>query len=353
MDTRNLRRWASKHQFDSQLPAFVPLMARQTSHFAVDPGAIGRDMTENKSRWSAKLAALDANLLVALDALLQEGNVTRAAARLGITQSATSQTLGRLRDHFDDPILVRVGRQMQPTPFAQRIRARLHAAIGELQAVVHDRPAFEPASASRRFVLATVDYLAMLLVAPMQRELAKRAPGVDLAIHALDANSVANELEAGVVDLYVGVRGATERGMSTEPLFQERLMVVVRDEHPLLTNGLTAEGYADFPHLHVSPRREGGTLVGRTMQASGLTRRVAVEVPYFTLVPQLLRGSDLVATVPGRLARHFAEEHGVVALEPPIELPLVEICMAWDPRFEREPGIEWLREFVKRLSTTL
>lgn len=151
----------------------------------------------NASRWAAKLAALDTNLLVALDALLQECNVTRAAARLGVTQPAMSQTLARIRDHFDDPILVRVGRVMEPTPFARRVQDRLHQAISELEAVVRERPHFDPSQTSRRFVLAMVDYVALLLVAPLERAVSEVAPHIDVAVHALDAGAITPKLEAG------------------------------------------------------------------------------------------------------------------------------------------------------------
>ncbi len=301
------------------------------------------------SRWVTKLAALDTNLLVALDALLQEANVTRAAARIGVTQSAMSQTLGRLREHFDDPILTRVGRQMKPTPFAQRISARLHLAIGELEAVVRERPAFDPRKASRRFVLATVDYLALLYVPALRRKLAQHGSGLDLAVFALDAASVAEQLEAGIVDVYLGVHGATERSLHTKHLFKEPFSLLVHAKHPLAKRVPTPESYAKFPHVHVSPRRDSSTVVGRALRAHGLARHVAVEVPYFSLLPGLLLDSQLVATVPSSLAARFSEQHELVALAPPIELASLEICLAWDPRFEREPASEWLRRVVERV----
>src|SRR5690606_19585884 len=179
----------------------------------------------NAGRWAAKLAALDTNLLVALDALLQECNVTRAAARLGVTQPAMSQTLARIRDHFDDPILVRVGRVMEPTPFARRVQDRLHQAISELEAVVRERPHFDPTQASRRFVLAMVDYLALLLVAPLKRAIGEVAPHIDVAVHALDAGAITPKLEAGSIDLYLGIHGDTERGMKAKPLFRETFCI--------------------------------------------------------------------------------------------------------------------------------
>jgi DNA-binding transcriptional LysR family regulator len=306
--------------------------------------------TANDSRWSATLAALDMNLLVALDALLQEANVTRAARRVGVTQSAMSQTLARLRHQFDDPILVKVGRGLQLTPFGVRIRARLRDALAELEAVVRDRPAFDPSTASCRLALAMVDYLSMVLFPAIQKAVGERAPGIDLAVHALDAVSIAAALERGAVQLYVGVQGDTERALVARPLFKERLQVVVHKRHPLARKRLGVADYVAHPHVHVSPRREGGSVVDRALASAGVARRVITEVPYFGLLPSLLRGSDLVATVPERLARVFAREHGLHVIEPPVELPEIAICMAWHPAFERDPALLWLREVVEQVA---
>ena len=307
----------------------------------------------NTKTWVTKLAALDANLLVALDALLQEANVTRAARRVAITQSAMSQTLSRLRNQFDDPILVRVGRNMQPTPFAQSIKARLHQAISELEAVVRDRSEFDPQAVSHRFVLGTVDYLAMLLLAPLQQAVAERAPHVDLAVHALEGGSVASKLEEGIVDLYLGIPGDTERALETHKLFNEAFVVVVRPEHPLCREPLTPDAYVCWPHIHVSPRREAGSIIDRGLADAGLNRRVAIEVPYFALVPKLVESSDLVATVPERIGRLFEAEHGLTLLSAPVTLPEIEICMAWHPSFAREPALVWLRELVEEVARTI
>jgi DNA-binding transcriptional LysR family regulator len=304
----------------------------------------------SQRRWAVKLAALDVNLLVALDALLQEANVTRAAARIGITQSAMSQTLGRLREYFEDPILVRAGRGMQPTLFAERLRSRLHTAIGELEAVVRERPQFVPGKASRRFVIATVDYLALLFVPSLQRLLQERAPGIDLAVCALDVESVNTQLETGVVDLYLGVPGKTEAAMQTTPLFQEAFSVVMRPKHPLRRAGLSVEAYAQAQHLHVSPRRHTTSIVARALSELGLERRVALEVPFFALVPSVLHETDLIATVPTRLAQWFEAEHGLALSAPPLLLSGFEICMAWHPRFDREQGLVWLRERVAEVT---
>ena len=307
----------------------------------------------NSSRWATRLASLDANLLVALDALLQEANVTRAAKRVAITQSAMSQTLSRLRDQFDDPILVRVGRTMQPTPFAESIKARLHRAISELEAVVRDRSEFDPRTVVHRFVVGTVDYLSMLLLPPLQQAVADRAPHVDLAVHALDAGSNASKLEEGIVDLYLGIPGDTERALETHTLFHEGFTVVVRPDHPLCQEPLTPDAYVSWPHVHVSPRREAGSIIDRGLADVGLNRRVAIEVPYFALVPKLVESSDLVATVPERIGRLFEAEHGLALLPVPVTLPEIEVCMAWHPSFAREPALVWLRELVAEVARTI
>lgn len=305
------------------------------------------DATER--RWATALAALDANLLVALDALLQESNVTRAAKRVGITQSAMSQTLGRLRRQFDDPILVQVGRRMQPSAFGLRIKGRLHHAVSELEAVVRDRPDYDPATATNRFVIATVDYLAMLLTPSLQRLLTEEAPGVRLAIHALDADAITARLAEGVVDLYVGVHGQTERALTTHTLHHEELQVLMGPRHPLADAELSLEAYAQLRHVHVSPRREAGSIVDRGLAAAGHARTVAVEVPYFALLPGLLRDTDLVATVPSRIAAHLPDQHGLLVRPVPLQLPSFEICMAWHPTFATDPARVWLREAVARV----
>lgn len=304
----------------------------------------------NDRRWATKLAALDANLLVALDALLQEANVTRAAARVGITQSAMSQVLARLRKQFDDPILVKTGRRMVPSLFADRIAPRLRRAVSELEAVVQDRPDFDPASASHRFVIAMVDYLALVLFPPLRNAVAEAAPNVDLAVHALDAGSIASRLEAGVIHLYIGVHGQTERALVSTPLFSDDFCVVVREGHPLCATELTLESYAAADHIHVSPRREQGSIVKRTLEAAGQSRRVAVEVPYFAVVPTLLADSDLVATVPSSIAKKWGEEGNLALLTPPLQLPALDICMASHPTFAGDPAQTWLRDAVQAVA---
>lgn len=304
----------------------------------------------NASRWASKLAAIDANQLVALDALIQEASVTRAAHRVGITQSAMSQALGRLRHQFDDPILVRVGRHMEPTPFAIRIKPGLREAIAALEVVVRERPGFDPSTASNRFVLAMADYPALLLLPPLSQAIQDRVPHGALAVHGVAPGSLAPMLEAGTADLYVGVRGATEQGLQTASLFRDPFAVLMRRGHPLASKRITPQAYVRYPHVHVSPRREPSSIVERELAKLGLAREVAIEVPYFALVPGLLLDSDLLATVPATIAQHFATQHDLVSRASPAPPPALDICMAWHPRVAQQPALTWLRDLVQELT---
>jgi len=297
----------------------------------------------NDRRWTGALARMDVNLLVALDALLQEANVTRAAGRIGVTQSAMSQTLARLRRQFDDPILAKSGRHMEPTPFGRRIRSRLRRALSELEALASDRPVFAPSSATNRFVIATVDYLAIVWLARFRAAIAERAPSVRLAVHNLDHGSVAAQLGSGQIHLYIGVYGATERALEAETLYNEPLCAVLDRNHPC-ANDLPLDDYVAMPHVHVSPRREAGSIVDRALASHGKRREVVLEVPYFSLVPSLLHETNLVATLPQSLAEHLARQYPLAVVPTPISLPAIDVCMAWHPAFAADPALVWLRE---------
>lgn len=176
-------------------------------------------------------------------------------------------------------------------------------------------------------MIATVDYLALSLGPALARALQAEAPDVRLAFFALEPESIVGSLAEGSVHLYVGVRGETERALATRTLHEEALCVVM-DPHP---------------------RRETGSIVERGLAELGRSRVVAVEVPYFALVPDLLAGSALLATVPSRIAARFAHTHGLVVRDVPLALPRLEICMAWHPAFAADPSGVWLRELVARV----
>jgi DNA-binding transcriptional LysR family regulator len=199
-----------------------------------------------------------------------------------------------------------------------------------------------------------VDYLSLVLLPEVSKLVTTEAPGVRLAVHALDAETISPRLQQGIVHVYIGVSGDTERALETQALFEDPLVVVVRRGHPLTRKrAKRLETYAEASHILVSPRRESGSAVTRALAAAGHDRRLALEVPYFGQVPDLLVESELVATVPRRIAEIYERDHPVELLEPPLDLPTIEICMAWHPTFASDPAQIWLRNLVARVCREL
>jgi DNA-binding transcriptional LysR family regulator len=294
----------------------------------------------------AELAHVDLNLVLALDALLAERHVTRAASRLGITQSAASHALARLRDLLDDPILVRGPRgTMIPTPRASALAPAVHRILVDLAAVLRGDAAFDPATARRTFHLGTSDYVELVLMPRLVERLGRTAPGIDLFLHTL-ADHGDESLAAGALDVVVGPpRGAARPAGSYEKvLFDESFTCIVRAKHPLADAKLTLPRYCAASHVLVAPRGTPGSLVDDALAAVGRTRRIAVAVPHFLVVPHLVANSDLVATLATRVASTFADALGLVQLAPPLALPKFQIAVAWHERNHDDPPHRWLRE---------
>lgn len=285
----------------------------------------------------------DLGLLLALDALLAEGGVTRAAERLGISQPALSAQLARLRDVFGDPLLVPAGKRMAPTPLAEDLREPLHSLLDELQALVRERRAFEPAKDRRTLRVSATDYLHRVVTQPFADYLADAAPGVRLALLAFDARRAWTQLENDEIDLIVTSEGLTPEGARGRRLFDERFVYIQRPGHPRGTGPLDLDGFCHFDHILVSP--VGGAFVGITDEALasvGRTRRVALSVPNFLLVVPLIAGSDRVAVVPERLARSYGR--AVDVFEPPLPIPGFAVFSSWHSRRHRDLAHVWLRE---------
>lgn len=293
-----------------------------------------------------ELAHVDLNLVLALDALLAERHVTRAAARLGITQSAASHALARLRDLLDDPILVRGPRgTMLPTPRATALAPAVHRILGDLAAVLRGDTAFDPATARRTFHLGTSDYVELVLLPRLVERLHRIAPGIDLFAHTLTDHGDAG-LAAGTFDVVLGPpRGAARPAGSYEKvLFEESFTCIVRAGHPLAAGRLTLPRYCAASHVLVAPRGTPGSFVDDALAAVGRTRRVALAVPHFLVVPHLIASSDLVATLAARVAATFTDALDLVQMAPPLALPRFQIALAWHERDHDDPPHRWLRE---------
>lgn len=290
------------------------------------------------------LAAIDLNLLVLLRAVLRERHVTRAAASVGLSQSAASHALARLRDMLGDPLLVRRGRTLSLTPRAARLLPVLERGLGELENAIAGEAEFDPKTARRRFTIGAADYLQALITAPLLQKLAAHAPFVDLTIVTFP--NMGELLETGAIDLALTVSSQNQRSLKRLPLFQEGFVCLVRRGHPELRKRLTLERYLSLRHLVVAPTGTPGSLVDTALEAHGLERRIALRVTNFLIAPVVISETDFISTMPERLARRLAKTYALEVFPPPLDLPRFEYCMAWHPRLDEDPAQRWLREFV-------
>lgn len=295
------------------------------------------------------LTKIDMNLLVVLDILLEERSVSRAASRLYVTQPAISQSLRRLRRLFDDPLLVRVKGRMEPTPKALHLQSSLRAALLRLRSAVEGEPAFEPSTSTMRFRIATLDYVMTALIPMFVGLLQREAPGIDLTISALSSHRVFSALESGEVDLALGVFPVFPSHISSEVLYHEHFLGLVREGHPLAQDPPCIEEYVSYPHILVSTTGEGESIVERTLRGQGLKRRIAVRVPYFLAIPPLLQETQLVATLPAQLVMRMQQSYPLFVFAPPLEIPTFPVEMAWSVRLDAVDAHLWLREKIKQL----
>lgn len=292
---------------------------------------------------------IDLNLLVALDALLAERSVSRAAVRLHLSQPAASALLARLRELFGDPLLLRSARGMLPTPRALELLGPVKQVLDEIEAIVQPRAAFDPASASLTFTLSASDYVEYALLPKLVDYLEHKAPGVRLEVRSLDLQLVAMQMESGEVDLCItGLQNAAP-GLHLRPLYTERLVSVVRRNHPDVGTRLMLDKFCSLEHIQVSVRGSGfSTRIDEALAALGRKRRARLTVPHFLLVPEIVARSDMISALPERLARGYAKQLRI--FESPVELQKFTVGEMWHERNERDPAQQWLRDVLVELA---
>ncbi|AKU94171.1 Transcriptional regulator [Labilithrix luteola] len=303
------------------------------------------------------LEGLDLNLLVALRALLTERHVTRAAARIGLTQPAMSHALARLRQLLGDPLLVRTASGMQPTPRAEAMRIPLDRALEELERVIARPAPFDPKTAKRQFTLATSDYVELTLFPRLVARLRAEAPGVDVRVLHL-VERATGPLSEGRLDLAFGltevlVGPAAANGIRAQRIFDEKFVCVVRNGHPVVKRKLTLEDFVRLPHALVSLSGDPTGVVDEALAKIGKTRRVAVTVPHFLVAPHVVQDTDLVLTLAERVARMFSPMLGLAQFAPPLPIPGFAMSMVWHERMHSDSAHAWLRKVVKEEAKAL
>ncbi|MFT0862020.1 LysR family transcriptional regulator [Ancylobacter sp. G4_0304] len=290
--------------------------------------------------------AIDLNLLPALDALLAEGSVTGAARRLGLSASAMSRTLARLRAATGDPLLVRAGRGLVPTPHALALRDRVQALTREVQEVL--RPAddrLELGALERSFTLRANEGFIRLFAAPLVGAVLDAAPRARLRFVPKPAKE-AGPLREGAVDIEIGVLGDFAPEVRTSLLFRDRFLAVVRSGHPLLSRPMTAERYAAARHVVVSRRGRFTGPVDEALAVLGLRREIVAVVPGFPDAVRIARQTDLVALIPRSCLADASLMEGCASFALPVSTPDIAVSAMWHPRMEADPAHRWLRSLL-------
>jgi len=289
---------------------------------------------------------VDLNLLRVFDAVLREHGVTPAAAGLGLTQPAVSNALARLRGQFGDRLFVRTPGGMDATPFARELAEPVRQALALIDAALAHGPGFDPGSTTRAFRFYMSDLGQIEFLPPLIERVQRAAPGVRLEAVALEVDDIADALATGALDLAVGFLPGLGPPVRRRALFRDPYLCLMRADHPI--KALTRRKFQEASHALVT-YKGGHRVVEEALERAGLARRIALRLPHFTVVPMVLERTDLLCTLPARVARVFERRGGLKSLAPPVPIPPADVAVHWHERFEADPGNRWLREQVSEL----
>ena len=297
-----------------------------------------------------RLDNFDLNLLVAFDVLMQEKNVTRAANRLNVTQSAMSASLKRLRESFQDEILTQHGKKMIPTPFASAMQPEVAAKLSELRALIARQGRFNPASSERTFRIAASDYITTVLLVPLLKDLAEEAPAIRFTFEQPGpASQIA--LANAEIDLLLTPEIFVHPDHPYEPVFEENHVTVCCKDNPLAEQGLTPRTFTDAGHVGVSVSRKS-TYAEEWFEKRGVERRIEVLAPSFIQAPFLVPGTMRICVMHERLALFVAERLPLHILEVPFSIPPMQEVMQFHGTRKADPGLLWLRSRIAEKATS-
>lgn len=298
---------------------------------------------------------VDLNLLVCLHALVLERNVTRAAERQGVSQPAMSAALAKLRDLFKDPLLVRTSHGMVLTRRALELAEPVARTLREIESLLQQPGEFDPGTSHRTFRLQGTDYVESVLLSPLVTKVRHIAPNAKVLYRSPDPKRLAEDLETGELDMGIGYIPSPVPHLRTQLVFRDRFVCLARRSHPSIKGKLTIEQYAALPHVQVLPRDSAmyATALDDALGMLNVARQVVLWEPSFLNVPQLVATSDVVTTIPERVARHFAHMLPLQLIDPPVVLPTIEVRMFWAEWAMQDPGHRWLRGLVHEVGNAL
>lgn len=294
-----------------------------------------------------ELKDIDLNLLVVFNQLLLEKSVSKVADKLGLGQPAVSNALARLRKQFGDDLFLRTASGMQPTPFALQLAQPLGAALGLIHDAVNASNAFDAVTSTRRFTLGMTDIGEIYFLPTLMKKLHRLAPSVTLSTVRNTAINLKDSLEAGQVDLAIGLLPQLKGGFFQRRLFVQKYVCLFRQGHPLHDQDALPE--ADFfaaDHVAIVSAGTGHGQVDDILDSRLPRRKVRLTVPHFVAVGHILQSTDMLATVPERLAQAMAGPFGLVYAVHPVDLPDIPINVFWHARYHQDPASQWLRNLV-------
>jgi DNA-binding transcriptional LysR family regulator len=299
---------------------------------------------------SINLSSVDLNLLVAFVALFEERSVTLAAQRLHLGQPAMSAALGRLRLLFEDELFIRFGRQMQPTAKALEIAPGISAALQQIQQTIESSQTFEPATSQRAFIIGSSDYTSSIIMPKLLEICHQIAPGINFRLISYEKDNIEMLLEQRAIDVALGVFQPLPRQTMQVPLMQEHFVGVCRRGHPAISQGtISAETFANLPQALFTLRRDDVGEIDKVLAQHNLQRRVVLAIPYLLVLPGIIAESDLVAAIPSRLAKQFADRGILSIFELPVKTEPWVISMVWSTLSNQDRANCWLREMLQRL----
>ena len=294
---------------------------------------------------------MDLNLLVAFDALMEERSVTRAASRLSLSQPGMSNTLARLRKLFGDPLLVRQGLTLAPTPRADALRQPVRDALAIIAGALDQRTGFDPAADRATWTVSCSDYSLLMLIGPLVRRLAATAPGVTIRVLPRAPDPV-RLLRDGAADLVIEpAEIMPEAQLASRRLFADRWLCCVWAGNSAVGDRMTLDAYLRLGHLVYSMGRgQPASIVDQHLERSRMPRRIEFTVESFLLAPFLLEDTDLVTVVPERAVPHLRRTAAIRVLEPPVALPAITEMLWWHPRHTANPAHAWIRAHIAEIA---
>lgn len=296
------------------------------------------------------LARLDLNLLVAFDALMTERSVTRAAARIGIGQSAMSHNLARLRRLLSDELLTRASDGMRPTPRAMSLLEPIRAVLAQIEAAVLARDDFDPATAERTFRIGVPDYWEVAVIPDLLARLRDVAPSIQLQLRSTDRFQILDELDAGRLDLGIGVFTDGQTHHKRRKLFSDTYLCLFSERQIGLKPPISLDDFVRIPHVLTSLREDPHGVVDQALAKLKRSRTIALVTPRFLSVPFTVTKAPVITTIPSRLAHFFAETFGLSISPPPVKLPSFAVSLLWHASNDNDPGHAWLRHTITQLS---